>query len=91
MQNTAFTKHQPTQSITPHVAMSDGAIHPNPINIKWMVLITLIGSKAMEMHVKGRERMRHLTSEYLHSTEKSQGPSKKEKIVEEFYDELQAL
>jgi hypothetical protein len=60
MQNTAFTNPQPTQSITPYVAMSDGVIHPNPIDVKMDGTNYTYWCQAMEMHVKGRERMKHL-------------------------------
>jgi gag-polypeptide of LTR copia-type len=60
MQNTAFTNPQPTQSITPHVAMSDGVIHPNPIDVKMDSTNYTYWCQAVEMHVKGRERMKHL-------------------------------
>jgi hypothetical protein len=49
--------HNPYQS----VAVTDGAIHPNLIDIKMDGTNYAFWCQAVEMYVKGRERMKHLT------------------------------
>lgn len=63
MQSTAVTNPQLVQRTTQHFAMTEGAIHPNPIDVKMDGTNYTYWCQALEMHVKGRERMGHLTGD----------------------------
>lgn len=43
--------------------MTEGVLHPNPIDVKMDGTNYTYWCQAMEMHVKGRERMGHLTGD----------------------------
>jgi response regulator RpfG family c-di-GMP phosphodiesterase len=49
------------QLATQTMAMTEGAIHPNPIDVKMDGMNYTYWCQAVELYVKGRERMRHIT------------------------------
>lgn len=58
MQNAFLTNPQPTAQ---PVAITDGSIHHNPIDIKIDVTNYTLWCQEVEKYVQGRDRMKHLT------------------------------
>lgn len=64
MQNALATIPQPApHTTTQSLAVSDGVIHSNPIDVKMDGTNYAFWCQAVEMYIQGRDRMKHLTGE----------------------------